>query len=270
MAKKPTRKDQEALDRAQDIAFDAWDAATPARRRALAEKALAVSPLCADASSILASLSEPGSDEELEHWRRATEAGKLALGASFDEIVGEFWGWMETRPYMRARQGLTQALWQRGLRDEAIDNLQDMLRLNPDDNQGLRYALMAYLAETDGHKAMTDLREAYPGETAAMWTWPLALAAFRHAGEHPASQQAFADAMASNAHVPGYLLGRKKLPKRQPDYYGYGDQNEAILYVVDFGDAWSVTPGALQWLEKSVPATEPRRRGIRVKLDERE
>ncbi|WP_269931017.1 tetratricopeptide repeat protein [Aminobacter sp. HY435] len=267
MAKKPTRKDQEALDRAQDIAFDAWDATAPSKRRALAEKALAISPLCADAWGILAQLSEAGSDDELEYWRRAVEAGKSALGDSFEEMVGEFWGWMETRPYMRARQGLARALWQRGLRDEATDHLKDMLRLNPNDNQGVRYALIAHLAETDDHKAITDLRDAYPEEDMAMWAWPLALAAFRRSGDAAESRKALDDAMASNAHVPAYLLGRKKLPKRQPVYYGYGDQNEAVLYVVEFGDAWSVAARALQWLERHVPAKTRSGRGVRVKLE---
>lgn len=55
---------------AQDIAWDAWDAPDPARRMALAKKALAVSPLCADGYVILADMAEAGSDEQLALWRR--------------------------------------------------------------------------------------------------------------------------------------------------------------------------------------------------------
>ena len=133
-----------------------------------------------------------------------------------------------------------------------------MLRLNPNDNQGVRYALIAYLAETDHHKAISDLQVAYPEEDAAMWNWPIALAAFRRSGDTAESRNALEKALASNAHVPFYLLGRKKLPKRQPAFYGYGDPDEAVLYVVDFGHAWSAAPGALQWLEAHVPGAQKR------------
>jgi tetratricopeptide repeat protein len=44
-------------------------------------------------------------------------------------------------PYMRARLGLAHSLWTAGRRDEAVQHLQDMLRLNPGDNQGVRYTL---------------------------------------------------------------------------------------------------------------------------------
>ena len=43
---------------------------------------------------------------------RAVKAGKLALGPDgFAEYVGHFWGFLETRPYMRARHALAEDLW---------------------------------------------------------------------------------------------------------------------------------------------------------------
>ena len=105
MAKKLARKDLAALDRAQDTAFAAAEAASAEKRRSLAEKALAISPLCADAWGILAQLAEPGSDDELEFWRRGVDAGKAALADSFEEMEGEFWGWIETRPIYAGEAG---------------------------------------------------------------------------------------------------------------------------------------------------------------------
>ncbi len=69
----------------------------------------------------------------------------------FEENVGHFWGIVETRPYMRARLGLAFTLWGTGERDAAIEQAQDMLRLNPGDNQGVRYPLMLWLLETERH-----------------------------------------------------------------------------------------------------------------------
>ena len=45
---------REAIEKAQDLVYDAWERATARSRIALARKALAISPLCADAYSILA------------------------------------------------------------------------------------------------------------------------------------------------------------------------------------------------------------------------
>ena len=49
---------------------------------------------------------------------------------------------------MRARFALAQALYQAGRRDEAIAHGRELLRLNPNDNQGVRYLLVHWLLET--------------------------------------------------------------------------------------------------------------------------
>ena len=75
-------------------------------------------------------------------------AGERALGAqAFEEDVGHFWGLLETRPYMRARAGLAASLWTAGDEVEAVEHYQDMLRLNPGDNQGHRYVLLGCLLQ---------------------------------------------------------------------------------------------------------------------------
>ena len=139
-------KADDAVSAAQDIMYDAWDADSKARRVALANKALEVSPLCADAYVLLAQEVAGHLDEEIELYQKGVAAGEAALGAAaFDDDVGNFWGLLETRPYMRARCGLALALWRKDARDAAIAHVQDMLRLNPGDNQGMRYILLAWL-----------------------------------------------------------------------------------------------------------------------------
>ena len=46
-----------------------------------------------------------------------------------------------TRPYMRARAALAECLWETGERDDAVAHWQDMLRLCPNDNLGVRHIL---------------------------------------------------------------------------------------------------------------------------------
>jgi hypothetical protein len=111
---------RDPLDAAQELIFDAWDSADRRKRIALAKEALALSPLCADAYALLAQESAKSLDERLDLYRQAVAAGEKALGkACFRDDVGHFWGLVETRPYMRARQGLAEALWEKGEKGEA-------------------------------------------------------------------------------------------------------------------------------------------------------
>ena len=133
------RQTNNATDKAQQVMYNAWEQTDPSKRIALALKALALSPLCADAYVLLAEESAQSAEEALEYYRRGVEAGERALGPKgFKEYEGHFWGFLETRPYMRARAGLAATLNLLGDIRAAIAHYQDMLRLNPNDNQGIR------------------------------------------------------------------------------------------------------------------------------------
>lgn len=257
MARKLTRAQAAALDHAQERLYDAYEAKTAKRRIALAEEALRISPLCADAHSLLAEHAEPGSEAELGFWRAALQAGEASLGPMFEEVAGEFWGWHETRPYMRARLGLAMALWRRGSRTEAVDHLVDMLRLNPNDNQGVRYILAGFLCQLNRHDDLDRLADRYPDDDAAAWTWTLALAEFRRSGDGDASREKLAAALASNEHVPAYLLGKARIPKRLPPFYSPGEKDEAVLYAAEQAPAWAETEGAREWLRSFLKMTAP-------------
>ncbi len=133
-----------AVDEAQEVMYDAWEAPTHQRAVTLAKKALTISADCADAYTFLAEKTAESLEEALDLYRKGVEAGERALGKkAFKEDVGYFWGLVETRPYMRARDGLAQCLWEVGQREEAVGHYWDMLRLNPNDNQGIRDILDA-------------------------------------------------------------------------------------------------------------------------------
>ncbi|MDO9471625.1 MAG: hypothetical protein Q7J28_01080 [Caulobacter sp.] len=250
-----TMSQEEALERAQDIAFDAMEATTPAARLRLAKLALKESEFCADAWLILAESESSGSDAELGTLRRAVAGGESALGPqTFEDDVGLFWGLLETRPYMRARLALAQALWDRGYQLEAIDNARDLLRLNPNDNQGVRYLLASWLAAHGDAVGLRALIADYENDDSPFMTWPTVLSAFREQGGDEIARAALDAALASNKHVVGLLLGKKRLPSRRPAYYSPGEVSEAVIYVQDFKDTWHATEGALDWLRLTTTA----------------
>jgi tetratricopeptide (TPR) repeat protein len=244
----------ETLDLAQEKAFEAMEAPRAKERIALAKEALALSPLCSDAYLVLAR-EAANADEALDLYRRAVAAGAEALGeAAFQNDVGSFWGLIQTRPYMRARHELALALWRSSHRDEAVAHYQEMLRLNPNDNQGIRYLLIDALLELGREEDADALLKRYENDGTAHWTWSAALLEFRRTGNSAAANKALARAVEANPHVAAYLLGAKPFPPTLPEYIGMGDESEAVAYAHDAAGAWQAASEAKAWLA-GAPAT---------------
>jgi tetratricopeptide (TPR) repeat protein len=213
----------------------------------------------ADAYVLLAEHA-PRRKQALELYQQGVQAGERAIGPKdFSEAVGHFWGILETRPYMRARLGLAHTLWTSGRRDEAIQHLQDMLRLNPNDNQGIRYTLAGFLLSEDRDVDLVHLLEQYPDEASAAWAYTQALLAFRQQGDTPKAKKLLKAAVKTNKHVPAYLTGEKFPPQEQPNYYSPGAESEALEYVGSFLAGWKTTLGAIDWLQANL-ATKAKRK----------
>jgi tetratricopeptide (TPR) repeat protein len=252
-----------AVDAAQEIMFDAWECDDRRQRLEMARKALKVSPDCADAYVLLAEETSSSPGEKVHLYAQGVSAGERALGkAAFIEDVGMFWGLLETRPYMRARLGLALALWNSGRQDEAITHCWEMLRLNPNDNQGVRYLLLDWLLRVGLDDEIGRLMAQYRGDAGVEWLWSAALAAFRRQGDCVASRKALTRASRSNPHVRAYLIKRKQLPRNIPEYVAIGGEDEAAAYADQSAATWTATPGALAWLaaattiESGHPLTE--------------
>src|SRR5215211_407088 len=241
------------LERAQDLIYEAFETESSRKRVQLAKKALKVSPDCADAYVLLAEEDAGSLEEARELYQKGVEAGERALGReTFEEEAGYFWGILETRPYMRARQGLAFCLWELGEREEAIDHYQQMLDLNPDDNQGIRHELARCLLDEELDEELGDLLQRYEEDAFAEWVYTRALWAFRKEGDTGKSTEALEEAIETNPYVPLYLLGHKSLPSALPDLMSLGDEREAVAYVAGALTGWLRTPSALEWLRGNV------------------
>ncbi len=76
------------------------------------------------------------------------------------------------------------------------------------------------------------------------------LLAFRETGPGPKADALLAEALTYNPHVAALLLGRKRMPKAEPDDYSPGEASEAVVYVRDGAAAWASLAGALAWLRE--------------------
>ena len=238
------------LDEAQSLVYEAWNTEGP-HKNELARRALDLSPDCADAYVILAKHEARTRDAALDLYRKGLEAGTRALDpALFTQAEGKFWGIMETRPYMRARLGLAECLWDAGKKDEALDHLRNLLILNPADDQGVRYILLQCLLESGADGEIEALLERYGNESSPEIKFTRALWLFRREGASASAEAALLDALRVNLHVPAYLLKRKPLPKRVPEAAHEGSEEEAEAYVHGAMDPWLTTLGALEWLAR--------------------
>ena len=235
------------LEQAQGMVYSALET-TGKRRLELAKEALKVSADCADAYVLLAEGKADSPEEALKLYEEGVRAGERALGKkAFEEDAGQFWGLIETRPYMRAKAGLAQCVLELGRREEAIEHFRELLRLNPNDNQGIRYLLAMALLEMRRIDELEDLLGKYD-EPTADWLFTKALVAFLKQGDSTEARKLLREALKHNPHVAPYLLGEKKLPPLVPEEVGFGDTSEAIAYAADFGNDWHTAHGAIEWL----------------------
>ena len=247
-----------ALERAQDLMYEAVDTGNQRKRIAMAKRALKISPDCTDAWVLLAQDTAKSPEEERDLYRKGVRAGERALGeAAFANDAGMFWVILETRPYMRARHGLAMALWEMGEREEAIGHYRAMLELNPDDNQGIRYLLVTSLLEMGDDAEAGKLLGRYDEDESAAWGYSRALWRFRTEGDGRRANAALRKAISQNPFIPQYLLGQKPIPADLPAFMGFGDESEAQAYVVNGLSTWLQTDGAIDWLCGLVAKASP-------------
>ncbi|MGH3031290.1 MAG: hypothetical protein ACRDNE_11110 [Gaiellaceae bacterium] len=68
---------------------------------------------------------------------------------------------------MRARAAFAETLWALDRQEEAVKHQRDLLRLNPNDNQGIRYRQAEWLLWLERYEELDELFAAYEDDGAA-------------------------------------------------------------------------------------------------------
>jgi hypothetical protein len=93
---------------------------------------------CLDAHSHLGNLVfDHHPQDAIRHYEVGLRIGELSLGNDFNGLLP--WGLIDNRPFLRCMHGYGLCLWRLGHFDEAERMFQQMLWLNPSDNQGARF-----------------------------------------------------------------------------------------------------------------------------------
>lgn len=188
-------------------------------------------------------------DAAVERYERALLAGAAAIGADrFASLRGEFWGHLETRPYMRARLGLAGTLRDLGRHDEALAHYRALLELNPGDKQGVRYLLLVALLERGLNEEAGVLLAEHEDDLQALWPYGRLLWRLRVDGATARTHAAFDSAIQANPYVVPYLLAPDSIPFDRPPHFALHSREEAAYVADTLADAFAATDGARDWL----------------------
>ena len=241
------RSSQSNAEKADDLMYEAYDC-TPEKGKKLAKDALKLHPENVRALNYLAEQAE-SAEAALKFYQKAVGHGKNQLGEQFfKDNKGHFWLMMETRPYMTARLGFAHCLDALDWKVEAIAELNEMLELNPGDNQGIRYKLSGLLLFTGKYKEFFVLYKKYKDEKTTSWLFNYALYLFATEGATVKANRALLLANRENAHVIDFMTQRKEMLKNPGNHYSPGDESEATFYLMDNFRSWMIVDNTLDWL----------------------
>ncbi|MBO4395941.1 MAG: hypothetical protein J5819_06310 [Eubacterium sp.] len=144
----------------------------------LAKKALSLEPDNIDAKYMVV---DCGSKDPFDFMRKlkalVKEAGQIMekQGYMEPEYIGGHWQALETRPYMRVCERYMTFLKDMGMLGAAAEQGEEIIRLNKNDNQGVRYVLMHISAHLEREDDANKLLEKYSEHDEIQMIMPMAV-----------------------------------------------------------------------------------------------
>ncbi|MGQ9659164.1 MAG: SEC-C metal-binding domain-containing protein [Thermochromatium sp.] len=160
------------------------------------------------------------------------------------------WSIEANRPALRLLFRRSLAQTQEGRLKEARRTLETLLRLNPEDNHGVRAELMnLYLRDGENERALA-LARCFPGDRLADLAYGEVLALYR-LGHEERARTVLETAIRRLPRIPHYLTRKRiKPPRLNPFGFTLGGEDQAWLYREAMRDVWAAEPGVLDWLKR--------------------
>ena len=226
LASKPVSR-QRQMD-AQDIYYASLDTSSYADFMEGLQRTLQQNPQHVDAL-LLRMEQLPRSKALIPAYERLLNLARQELGADFQHMNGGFWGFHETRPYMRARLAYANILARYKEHEAVIDHYLAMLDLNLSDNQGVRYQLLPLLMLKGDWEQFDNLIARFPDDAGAIWLWGQVLAAVIR-GQHTEKIESLtAAAREINEHVPAMMRKAYIHVDEIASSYRFGSEEEAMI-----------------------------------------
>jgi len=235
-------------EQAQDLVFEAYELDIDKGIKHI-ERALIMDPDCIEAFEYLAA-TEHLPVIASAFYEKGISIGRRLFGGDYlAKNKGYFWGLVETRPFMRCLQRYAFILKALGKVAESVAVLEEMITLNPMDNQGVREQLLLYLIELDERKKFVKYDRMFKDDTMAFSCYNRALFAFKTEGDSANAIRLLKLALLANKFVVKRLLSERPVVTKAT-YYSPGDAKEADYYAIYAQTVWAQTPGARDWLRQ--------------------
>jgi len=190
--------------------------------------------------------------EARDLWEQAVRIGHKAFPQGFQPGKDRLeWGWLENRPFLRCLRGLALATYNDGEIEEALRLFQELLSLNPNDNQGVRAMAEEALFKLGRFEDALEIAKQYPNDIMPETLYGRALALFK-LGQRQEATVALQEAIEYLPLVAKELLKTKhRLPRTaRPNMVTVGGADEAYYYWEDWGQFWEEDSEALEWLRE--------------------
>lgn len=227
------------LDKAYALLEKAQNAITEKKALKLAKEAYEFCPACFDALLFQVNLEEdPLKRDELLAEGLAKEKERLQKEGFFDkDSIGIFYGIFETRPYIRGLYLRTTNLLDDGKYTQGIESCKEILKLNNNDNTGVRYLLMATYALLENEKEALKLYKQYPEENLEM-LFPL-FALYYKLGNDEKAHQYLDKIFKINPYFVTFLENSYDDDLEDDDLipgcYSVGRSSEVLYYMATYG-----------------------------------
>jgi tetratricopeptide (TPR) repeat protein len=189
-------------------------------------------------------------DQARDLWDQSVRIGRKAFPQDFKLGRERLeWGWLENRPFLRCLHGLALARYDEGEVEEALRLFQELLSLNPNDNQGVRAMAEEVLFKLGRLEDALEITEQYREDVMPETLYGRALALFK-LGRRREASVALKQAIRYLPLVRKELLKTgHRLPRTaRPDMVSVGGADEAYYYWQHWGQFWEEDPEALEWL----------------------
>ncbi len=234
------RKAEEALDQGIDLLEQGDE--EEAGRYFL--KSIETDPTYADVYNHLGNIAFEKAD-----WKQAEDLYRKALASAEPEVKsapkGHFWGILETRPYMRALHGLGLSASKLGKCEEAVQIFEQMLKLNPNDNQGARYLIGPVHHQMGNLEKAVKWYESNGDDPVNLYNHGLALIQLNKLEKAAA---VLISGIFSNPYIAAMLLGRKRPKSDWWHSSNWSEPDYAADYLDDHVGWWKKEDLPLEYL----------------------
>ncbi len=201
-----------------------------------------------------------------ELWEKAVFIGRQAFPADFK--IGENllpWAFLNNRPFLRCMHGLGFTALKTGDAKKANEIFMQMLKLNPDDNQGARANAIETFFCLSMPEEVLSICDSYPYDTMPDTLYGRSLASFQ-LGNQKKADNALRHAIKCLPKVAKEII---KTTHKKPEFLrdsliAVGGDDEAYEYWMRNRTHWEGSVGAIYWVKTTLKGSRKPRLGKEV------